>query len=182
MSRSHRGRSSGQQYCVAQETTLGRFIIGRTSYEAGMKKCDLGLFQAVYDDANGGALVGFTLVTAKGWERAKFSDSSPCSIPASEMQVYAGRRFKDGRSQTAKMCELEKLTRVHPKFGFPLPPEDRVELVTAKMEHWKETFSIAAGKVPTRRPRRLAGMNHPIGSLGQRNIPGDVFVVSGVSR
>lgn len=181
MSRSHRGRSSGQQYCVAQETTLGRSIIGRISYEAGMKKCDLGLFSAVYDR---GMLVGFVMLTAKEWERAANSDSSPCSIPASEMQVYAGRHFRDGQSQTARLKndEVARLTRIHPKFGYPLPPEDRVELVTAKMEHWKETFSITAGKVPTRRPKRLAGMKHPISSLGQRSIPGDVFVVGCASR
>jgi len=93
------------------------------------------------------------------------------------MQVYAFRRWRGARSVTAGMSEMEKLTRLHPKFGFPLPPEDRVELVTAKVKHWPTTFSIAAGKVSPKKPKRLAGMKNPIASLGGRNLPGDVFVL-----
>lgn len=144
-----------------------------------MRKCDQGLFSAVYEDGGGGKLAGFLLRAAKEWERPQFAEASACAIPASEMQIYAFRRFKDARSATAGMSEMEKLTRVHPKFGFPLPPEDRVELVAAKMKYYRTTFEMTADKVSPKRPKRLAGMKHPIGSLAGRNLPGEVFILRG---
>lgn len=178
MSRNNRKRS--EQYCVVQETTLGRYVIGRTGYDTGMRKCDQGFFDPIYDDENGGELAGFVLRASKQAERAADSDNSPCAIPASEMQIYAGRHFKEGKSQTARMKndELARLTRIHPKFGWPLPPEDRIERIVGKVKDWPTTFSISAGKVSTKRPKRLVGMKHPMSAFKDRHLDGDVYVLS----
>lgn len=173
MSRNNRRR---EQYAVYQETTLGFLIVGRISLDAGMRKVDDGLFAAVYDEERGGRIAGFHLLAARTYDREAASEATPCAISAHEMQLFAFRRFKDGRSRTAGMSELEKVTRIHPKFGTALPAEDAVELVVEKMRVYPTTFAMVANKVSPHRPKRLHGMKRPIRSFAQGMIAGDVFV------
>jgi hypothetical protein len=84
-------------------------------------------------------------------------DRSSCSISPSEMNVYAGRHFKNGGSRTAglnderraqrkysdkPLSEAEILAGRRQKFGTP-PAEDFVERVVAKVNAFEPSRAAA---------------------------------------
>ena len=79
---------------------------------------------------------GYELMPVAG-SKVKNGDASSkptaALLTVKEMDLVAGQKFRGGRSRTAGRSEKERLTRVHPVTGKPLPPEDEVERAVAKL-------------------------------------------------
>lgn len=86
-----------------------------------------------------GVEMGQPVATENGIPSLDVSDGS---LSAFEMQVNAGLY---GVSRTATMTEEQKVSRVHPKSGRVLAPEDVVERTREKIRIYREPLS--AGKV-----------------------------------
>lgn len=62
---------------------------------------------------------------------------STSALTLAEVDAIAGTNFKHGKSRTAHLTESQKLSRgEHPMTHRVLPPEDLVELATAKLKAW----------------------------------------------
>jgi hypothetical protein len=72
--------------------------------------------------------------------------ASSSSITARESKLNAMTVFRDGRSHTAGMSEERRISRKD-KFGKPLPPEDAVERVQAKVAEFGKARIVATPMV-----------------------------------
>lgn len=70
-------------------------------------------------------------------------------ITAREMEMYAGRAFKGGKSQTEQLTEtqrLERASRTSTRTGKRLPPEDAIERVAEKVRLQTVTVNFHDGR------------------------------------
>lgn len=82
-------------------------------------------------------------------------------ISAREMEIFAGRSFRGGRSRTAGMTEtqrLERSKRTSTRTGKHLVPEDAVERVEEKVR--LQTTSANFHDGGDRAPRAYPQLNH----------------------
>jgi hypothetical protein len=82
--------------------------------------------------------VGYEIGRREEWNACVTSES-PRSIAASEMVSYAIRR----PSQTAGLNEEQRLTARDKRTNWPLPPEDYVERLEAKVEYFGQHRLVA---------------------------------------
>lgn len=120
---------NGRMPVYAEECVLGWRLIRRISFERGERMVDAGVAERCFDDS--GRHVAFRVIN-RGRERSA-SPNSPTAITMRECEIYAGRCFPRGQSRTARMSEVQRLTRINPRDGRRLPPEDAIECVTAKV-------------------------------------------------
>lgn len=104
-------------------------VARRISRDDGERGVSRGAMAREYDSC--GQHVGYRMVERTDHDLPSGSQSG--AITASEMELYAGRRFRGGRSRTKRMSEERRLTRVDAVTGKKLPPEDDVERVEAKV-------------------------------------------------
>jgi hypothetical protein len=133
-------RSSNQEFILYQpkqeETPCGWAIHGRCSREHGDKLVFSGSAVEVHDQF--GHHYAFQLLDrpAKPTVKNGAVDAPPTAtlLTPREADLVAGRHFKHGKSRTARMTEIQRLSRLHPLTRKPLPAEDAVERAEAKFE------------------------------------------------
>lgn len=102
----------------------------------GERMCRLGDWARVY--GSNGEHVGYEIRRRAEWN-AYVTSESPRSISASEMVSYACRR----PSQTAGLSEEQRLKARDKRTNWPLPPEDYVERLVAKVEYFGQHRLVA---------------------------------------
>jgi hypothetical protein len=110
--------------------------VRNVSFAEGERMCRLGEWSRVYDANN--VLVGYEICRRAEWN-AYVTRESPRSISVSEMVSYAIRR----PSQTAGLNEEQRLTARDKRTNWPLPPEDYVERLEAKVEYFGQHRLVA---------------------------------------
>ena len=126
----HRGRSQKLGFPLFSADSESKCcIIRRVRMEEAEKMEALGVWERRYDQYSG-ELIGFRMVASFIDDRkVMHSKPTPAAICASEMEVNAFTKFRDGRSRTARLSELDKLKRIHDG----LPPEDHIERTYRKV-------------------------------------------------
>lgn len=114
--------------------------VRRVSFAEGERMCRLGEWSRVNDANNEHA--GYEILHREEWN-GYVSSESPRAISASEMALYAGRAFRFGRSRTSGLTEKQRLARRDERTGLPLPPEDVVERIVAKVEYFGQHRLVA---------------------------------------
>lgn len=135
-------RTSANKFCLyAPYEELGDwFRVRNVSLADGERMCRLGQWSRVY--CANGAHVGYEMCPRSNWN-AHVTNNSPRGLSASEMALYAGRAFRRGKSRTSALTEEQRLTRRNEQTGLPLPPEDAVERVEAKVKYFGEHRLVA---------------------------------------
>lgn len=127
-------------------------VISRVSFEQGIEKEALGVWERVYDQYCG-ELIGFRLRVRVEDDSSIPSRQTPSAIPAREMEVFAfaGTRFLDANSRTARLQEVDRLSRE--KSGRD--PEDMIERTVRKVLVWPHV-GAAKGDILRAWPRGAA--------------------------
>lgn len=127
---SQRGRREFQLF--DRNTSLGWRVTRRIGHAQGEKLVDSNYARRV-NDCNG-EHIGYQLLDPNTIVNEGLpSVLSPVVLTAREMDLIAGQSFEHGRSRTARMSEVQRITRVHPFTRKILPPEDEVERAAAKL-------------------------------------------------
>jgi hypothetical protein len=127
-----RGRRQRFPVFSAEGETACRVIV-RVSFEEGLEKEALGVWERRYDTYSG-ELMGFRVKVRKEDDSALKSQPTPAAIVASEMETnaFAGTTFLDANSRTVRLREEDRMARE--KSGRE--PEDKIERTTAKVFVW----------------------------------------------
>lgn len=120
---------------------LGDWLRVRSvSFAEGERMCRYGEWSRVYY-ANG-EHAGYEMCQRAEWN-ACVTGESPRGLSESEVTLYAGRAFRHGQSRTSGLTEKQRLTRRDERTGLPLPPEDVVERLEAKVQYFGEHRLVA---------------------------------------
>jgi hypothetical protein len=138
-------RSNSQQIIVfSADTALGWRALSRCSVAEYHRRLARGEVRPVHDGF--GRLIGCQPI--KRTDQSIPSRPSAVCLTVSEMVLFAGQAFKDGRSRTARMTEqqrLQRASRTHPRTGKFLAPEDAIERVTEKVRMQTVSGNLADG-------------------------------------
>lgn len=119
----------------APVTTLGWRCVCFCSFARGERFVALGEWCRVHDEA--GNHVGYQQRSGRGPDADVIASAAARgAITAAESMINAGTYFSGGRSRTMRLAEPERIGRVHPLDGRPLPAEDRAERVMQKVKDW----------------------------------------------
>ena len=130
-------RSSSQLHVFSQWTNLGWRVTRTIDIHEGDAKVRCGHFRHVHDEA--GKLIGYQPMVAPVMPSVA-SDPSRAALGRGEMRANAGLM---GRSRTAELSEIDKLSRVDKRTGKPLPAEDFVERVEILMRTYLDSANFA---------------------------------------
>ena len=137
MPRTRNSRRGSKRFPVyAAETLLGWRVMRYVLFVRGEDMVAAGKWREVYDEQNNH--IGFQEMPGRQRDEQKLSMQSSTGLVAHDIVLNAGRAFKGGKSRTVGLTEDQRLNRVHGQTGKPLPPEDAVELVEAKVRIWPE--------------------------------------------
>jgi hypothetical protein len=139
-------RRSGSQTLIvfSDETTLGWRVLRRISVAEYQRRKSRGEMRPVFDES--GNLIGCQPI--KVFDQHLTTRSTPAAIIPREVVLLAGTAFRDGRSRTAGLTEqkrMERASRVHPRTGKLLPPEDAIERVEEKVRLQTESANYHDG-------------------------------------
>lgn len=113
-------------------TALGWRVTRRISQIDGERMVSTGHARHVND--TNGQHIGYQMQQPAPVKNGEVSAKpTPAVLTVHEMDLIAGRAFARGRSRTARMNEVQRLTRVHPLTRKLLPPEDEIERAEAKL-------------------------------------------------
>ncbi len=116
------------------DETLGYRVTSRVSKLEAERMVRNGRAEETVDDAGSKCyrlLKSAPMAVSNGNAEAR---PTPAVLSAREMQLIAGRAFRYGKSKTATMPEVMRVTRVHPISRKPLAAEDEIERAVAKLE------------------------------------------------
>lgn len=153
-------RSSSQLHVFSQWTNLGWRTTRIIDVAEGEAKVRRGEFRQVCD-AMTGKVIGYQPMEAPAMPSVD-SDPSRAALGRGEMRANAGLM---GRSRTARLQEIDKLSRVDKRTGKPLPAEDFVERVEILMRTYLDSANFAT--LQGRRGDRAVRV-YPKGPLGGR--------------
>lgn len=142
-------RRSGLQTLIvfSPETTLGWRVLRRISRAEYETRLAAGEFRPVVDEF--GNLIGCQPITLRHVTKAgPNTPASEICISRREMEIFAGTAFRGGRSRTAGLSEqqrMERASRVHPRTGKLLLPEDAIERVEEKVRLQTESANYHDG-------------------------------------
>lgn len=131
-------RSSSQEFVLYQpksETSpCGWAVHGRCSKHRGDLLVDCGSAREVHDQF--GSLIAYQLLDRpqKSTVKNGAADAPPTAtlLTMKEMDLIAGQKFRFGKSLTARMSEVQRISRVHPLTKKALPAEDEIERAAEK--------------------------------------------------
>ena len=120
------------------DDSKGWTVARRVSRGVGHAKVVSGAWLEVQDDV--GNLIGFRVKVKHRDDGDVPTRGSSASISVVEMEIYAGRHFRKGKSRTAHLDEEQRQERVSSRGARFL--EDTVERVTAKVEMYPAVTEI----------------------------------------
>lgn len=120
-------------------TDVGWRVVRRIGFHRGERMVDLGAAVKVLDDF--GNHVGYKLrgSSEPGTPVVEASGSTSIALDARESMANAGLF---GGSRTESMSEERKLSRIHPRSGRFLAPEDMVERAQGKVRVYQTIGGI----------------------------------------
>lgn len=136
MARANRDRYNRRSYSERLPlyypgVALGWRVKNRVSLTAGMRMVDAGCARVHRDDFE--RIYAFELLEHVTASR---SQSSSATLTTHEVELFAGRFFRNGKSSTVNLSEdqkIERAGRIYRRTGRRVPLEDAIELVTAKV-------------------------------------------------